>query len=105
MWNEPTEKQLAQLPKLGETEDVPTKDKMVLMHFFIGSADWYAIEFDGEDIFFGFADLGDPVMSEWGYFSLKELKELVVGPGIEVDRNLHWPPTLASEIPKIKTFD
>lgn len=99
MWNEPTEKQLAKLPKLYETENVPTKDKKVLMHFFIGSCDWYVTEYSPEDrLFFGWACLGDLQNAEWGYISLDELKELKVK-FMEVDRDLHFVPCKISEIP------
>jgi predicted AlkP superfamily pyrophosphatase or phosphodiesterase len=105
MWNPPTEKQLAQIPKHLDTEGVALGDKLIHMHFFLGPADWYVSEFDGEDLFFGFVDLGDPDMSEWGYFSLKELKELKVSPGFEVDRDLHWEIRKARKVEKIKTYD
>ena len=106
MWNEPTEKQLAELPGLYATEEVALKDKELLMHFFLGSNDWYVCEFDGQDIFFGYVILnGDIEMAEWGYFSLSELKPLRVPPGIEVDRDLHWKPKQAGEIPEVKTYE
>ncbi len=31
MWNEPTKEQLAKLPGLYETENVPLKDKLILL--------------------------------------------------------------------------
>ncbi|MGW8177941.1 MAG: DUF2958 domain-containing protein [bacterium] len=104
MWNPPTKKQLEEIPKHLETEGTPLGDKLIHMHFFIGAADWYVSEFDGKDLFFGFVDLGDPVMAEWGYFSLKELKELKSPMGIEVDRDLHWEIRKAREVEKINTY-
>jgi hypothetical protein len=84
MWNEPTE--LAKMPRLYETENVPVKDKIVHIHFFLASSDWYIVEFDGEDIFFGFACLnGSTDLAEWGYISFKELKELKVKQPIGID--------------------
>jgi len=101
MWNEPTKKQLNRIPRLYETESIPLKDKIVHMHFFILGCDWYVTEFDGEDIFFGYAILNsDHQNAEWGYISLKELKELSIN-GIEIDRELHWEPKLAGKVEKI----
>ena len=102
MWNEPTRKQLSKIPKLYETEGTPLGDKTIYMHFFIGNSDWYIAEFDGDDIFFGYAVLGgDHVNAEWGYISYSELKEIRIPPGFEVERDLHWRPRKAGEIEKI----
>ena len=102
MFNEPTDKELAKVPRLYETENVPAKDKIIWMHFFLGSSDWFIVEFDGEDIFFGFACLNNwKDLAEWGYISYKELKELRVKQPIgidgqkmliplEVDRDSYW---------------
>ncbi|MBU4599118.1 MAG: DUF2958 domain-containing protein [Proteobacteria bacterium] len=106
MWNEPTQNQLNQLPKLYETEETPLKDKRISMHFFLHGCDWYAAEFDGQDLFFGYVILnGDRDMAEWGYFSLRELKQLKDRLGLEVDRDLHWRPMPASQIPGVKVYD
>lgn len=106
MWNEPTQKQLDELPRLYETEGKPLRDKRLLMHFFLNGSDWYVAEFDGEDQFFGYVILnGDTDMAEWGYFSFQELKRLKDRLGMEVDRDLHWQPTKACQIPGVKTYD
>ncbi len=104
MWNEPSAERLARIPRLFETENVPLKDKLVYLHFFIGSADWYICEYDGEDIFFGYADLGDPEMAEWGYISLSELKQIKLKGWLEVDcgKEEFWTIKKASEIEKIR---
>ncbi len=102
MFNPPTDVELAKMPRLYETEDVPAKDKIIHIHFFLGSSDWFIAEYDGEDTFFGFACLnGWTDLAEWGYISYKELKELKVKQPIgvdgqrmliplEVDRDLYW---------------
>ena len=59
MWNEPNKERLEKLPKLYETEHTPLKDKLIHLHFFIGGSDWYIAEFDGKDLFFGFAILNN----------------------------------------------
>lgn len=97
MWNEPTKAELMRIPKLYASEKLSAEDIVIHMHFFFGSADWYVAEFDGEDIFFGHANLGDPICAEWGYFSFTELKEIRVN-GFEIDRDLYWKVRKFSEI-------
>ena len=97
MWNKPSQEQLGKVPGLYQTENVELEDKILDMHFFIGGCDWYAAEYDGEDIFFGFVNLNDPQNAEWGYFSLKELDEINIK-GIGVDNDLHWQLKRFSEI-------
>ena len=103
MWNKLTEKQLSKIPKFYSTENTSLKEKMIYMHFFIGGCDWYAAEYSREEqCFFGFAILNnDYEMAEWGYFSLQELSELKVQ-FLEVDRDLHFPPTKAKDIENIR---
>ena len=77
MWNTPTKEQLDRIPRLYETENVPTEEKLIHLHFFIGGCDWYVSEYDGDDLFFWFAILNsDFEMAEWGYISFAELKSI-----------------------------
>ena len=102
MWNTPTEEQLSDIPRLYETENVPTEDKLIYLHFFIGGCDWYMTEYDGDDLFFGFAILNsDFEMAEWGYISFAELQSINVH-GIEIDCETDWTPKKASDIDLIK---
>lgn len=103
MWNKPSSEELAKLPAFYSTEEIPLKEKVIHMHFFIGGCDWYAIEYNPEDkLFFGFAILNnDYDMAEWGYFSLQELSELKVK-FLEVDRNLHFATTKAKDVERIR---
>ena len=41
MWNVPTREELDRIPRLYQTEDIPLKDKLIYLHFFIGSCDWF----------------------------------------------------------------
>lgn len=103
MWNEPTKERLSRIPKLYETENIELKEKLIYQHFFIGGCDWYIAEYDGQDLFWGYAILNcDFEMAEWGYISFKELKELSIG-GIEVDCELEdfFPVQKASDINRI----
>ena len=104
MWNEPSKERLSKIPRLYETEHIRLKEKLVYLHFFIGGCDWYICEYDGEDIFFGFAILNnDYQMAEWGYISFSELKSIKVDGWLEVDCELEefWQPKQAIEIEKI----
>lgn len=102
MWNAPKDEDLKQIPKMYATDFIAPGDKLIFAHFFIGGCDWYAAEYDGEDLFFGYAILNnDYEMAEWGYFSFKELKSIKVG-FVEIDYDLHWKIRKASEIDKIK---
>ena len=78
MWNKPSDEELSRVPKFYSSEEVPLKEKMIYMHFFIGGCDWYAAEYSPEEkCFFGFAILNnDYEMAEWGYFSRDEFREL-----------------------------
>jgi len=103
MWNEPTKERLERIPKLYETGKINLKDKLIHLHFFIGGCDWYVAEFDGEDMFWGYAILNnDFEMAEWGYFSLKELRNIHLN-GIEIDCELeeYFPIRKASDVNNI----
>lgn len=105
MWNEPSKERLAKIPRLYATEHIPLEDKMIHLHFFIGGCDWYIAEFDGEDIFFGFAILNNDFQNgEWGYSSFSELKSIKIDGWLEVDCESEeiWPICKASEIDKIR---
>jgi len=81
---------------------VPLKDKPIYIHFFVGDCDWFISEYDGEDLFFGYAIIGNPEFAEWGYISFTELKQIRIAPGIEVDCELFYPPLKVSEIEEIR---
>lgn len=101
MWNEPSKERLAKIPKLYETENVPLKDKNIHLHFFLGGCDWYIAEYDGTDLFWGFACLnGDLQNAEWGYVSFGELQDIRVKGWLEIDCESEdfWRVKPASEI-------
>ncbi|MCB9848542.1 MAG: DUF2958 domain-containing protein [Phycisphaeraceae bacterium] len=102
MWNEPTYRQLQRIPPLYATESTPWEKKTIYEHFFIGSSDWYAAEYDPNNrLFFGFAVLNNDLQcGEWGYFGLDELRGIDVR-GIQVDRDLHWEEQPAGDIETI----
>lgn len=104
MWNPPSPELLNQVPRLYATERIPLKEKVIHLHFFIGGCDWYVAEYDGDDLFFGYAVLDDDFHNaEWGYFTLSELRDINIH-GLEIDRDLYWKPTQAKEIERIKDW-
>ncbi len=80
-----------QLPKLYANEKLGLQAPALVKFFSILSHwTWYASEFDGKDIFFGYV-IGD--FPELGYFSLSEL-ESVKGPlGLLIERDRYFKPT------------
>jgi hypothetical protein len=104
MWNVPSKERLSQIPRLYQTEEIPLKEKVVYLHFFVASCDWYIVEFNGADTFFGYAILNnDYQMAEWGYISFQELKDLKAHGWLEIDCELEvwWHNPKACEIAKI----
>ena len=79
-----TQEVLAKLPKLYETEN--QADPIVQVKFFFPDFHWtwYAIEFDGDDTFFGLVS-GDE--DELGYFSLSELEANRGALGLPIERD------------------
>lgn len=107
MWNTPTQERLAKIPRLYETEHIPLRDKMIHLHFFIGGCDWYIAEYDGDDLFWGYAILNnDHLCAEWGYISFKELKSINIQGWLEIDCELeeYWQIRKASEIERIRNI-
>ena len=84
-----------QLPALYSQEETP--DPLIQVKFFTPWSNWtwYAIEFDGDDTFFG---LVKGFEEELGYFSLSELESISGPTGLKIERDLYFSPTLLSEI-------
>ena len=88
-------KLLASLPALGATSE--EEETMIKAKFFYPdfSWTWYAIEFDGIDIFYGLVD-GD--VKELGSFRLSELMSNSGKLGLPIERDLHFTPRPLSEV-------
>ncbi len=86
-----------QLPALYATET--DADPFVVAKFFTPDAQacWYAVEFDGDDLFFGWCDLGLNG-AELGYFTLKSLMTVRGYLGLPVERDLHFAPVPLSVV-------
>jgi hypothetical protein len=86
------------LPKLYETEEIATKDKVVQVKFFCpwNSWTWYGVEFNPEtNIFFGYVD---GHYGEWGYFNLDELKSITHWSTLKIERDMYFEPKPFNEI-------
>ena len=82
------------LPLIGSQDEVD--DPVVYVKFFCPWNEWrwFAYEFDGEDILFGYVE-GN--FDEFGTFSLSEL-ESVRGPmGLSIERDIHFKPKPLSQ--------
>lgn len=89
---------LDKLPAIGETEN--QNDPMIICKFFLVGSKWiwYATEFDGSDLFFGYV-AGD--FPELGYFRLSELKDVRGLFNLPIERDLYFKPRKLSEIRKL----
>lgn len=78
-----------QLPPLYATEH--EEDPLIICKFFspFSNWEWYALEFDGEDTFFGWVR---GFVDEAGYFSLSELETGVPPEGIGIERDMSFEP-------------
>ena len=83
------------LPALYSQEHVP--DPLVRAKFFTPDASWtwYALEFDGEDLFFGLVDGHE---QELGYFRLSELEHSKGHFGLHIERDEHFTPCPLSTV-------
>ena len=99
----------ANTPSLYATEDDgDAYEKLVYAHYFIGSADWFVLEYSkDEDVIFCWAEIV-PNGGKLGYTSLEELEELVIkqrliSPNgvmefpIHVEQETNWKPRTLRE--------
>lgn len=85
------------MPKLYDTEHEPLEDKIALVKFFHPASNWtwYGIEFDGNDLFWGLVAGHE---TEFGYFSLKELSQLVGPFELRIERDIFFRPTSVKDL-------
>ena len=88
------------LPKLYTNENKEIGDVEIIVKFFnpAGGQTWYCTEFDGDDLFFGYVNLGDPECAELGYFSLKELQSLQLPFGLSIERDMYYEGHTLKEV-------
>ena len=84
------------LPKLYE-QDSKGDAAIAYVKFFDPCSQWtwYAMEFDGDDTFFGLV-IG--FETELGYFSLKELEGVRNRFGLGIERDLYFKPMTLKEL-------
>lgn len=88
---------IEQIPGPYGQDGVPADDKIVYLHYFINGCNWYITERDNWGVqyqMFGYANLGDDEMAEWGYVGVPELEES------RVELNLFWKPCRFGDIGK-----
>ena len=75
------------------------EDPLVWVKFFTPDAQWtwYAIEYDGEDIFYGYVE---GIFPELGTFRLSELKSIRGAIGLPVERDKFFTPKPLSQVMK-----
>lgn len=88
---------LDEMPDLGATSE--EEDPLLKVKLFdpTGGWTWYLVEFDGEDIAFGWVDGFE---FEGGSISLRELAAQRGRFGLPIERDLHWTPKRLSEVKK-----
>lgn len=99
----PPADELAEIPALYETDGIPAEAKLIPLHYFAASGDWWIAEIgmeDGHPVAYGYARLASyPEGAEWGYADLAELEEVNAHHGLViVERDLHWQPRKFGEI-------
>lgn len=125
MRSPPTQEQLRLIPGLNQTENIPTQNKIIHLHFFISASllpcsnypiqtfirntelqivprpyHWYVAEYDPEqDLFFGFVHSGNWDEGVWENFGFEELQAFRLS-NAKVHRDEEWVPTIFSKIPK-----
>ncbi len=93
-----TKEIITKLPALYTQEN--ENDPKVIVKFFTvwSNWTWYGIEFDGDDLFFGYV-IGHE--SELGYFRLSELQSLKGPMGLAIERDMYFRACKLSEIKKL----
>ena len=92
------------LPKLYETENIQTENKLLLVRYIaiFSNWEWLVSEYDPiEGIAFGYviSGLGSDC-NEWGYFSIEELEQMN-GDNLQIIREEDFQPITFKELQKL----
>ncbi len=83
------------------SQDGKGLEAVVTAKFFLQNFTWYVLEWDGEDTFFGVVD---GHVTEYGYFSLRELESLRGMFGQKVERDTGFEPKTLREAGKSEPY-
>jgi hypothetical protein len=89
------------VPDLGETEN--QDDPPAVIKLFTPDSDftWYVIEYDEETKKgYGLVARSDSTLTELGYFSLEEIREVKGPMGLRIERDKWFRPTPVSQLPE-----
>jgi len=88
---------LEKLPPLYSQEHI--SDPTIQVKFFTPWSNWtwYGIEYDGNDLFFGYVE---GLENDMGYFSLSELQSINGPFGLKIERDLYFNPRPLSKVKK-----
>ena len=88
------------LPKLYATENIPTDEKKVIFKMFTPTSNWswFVVEGEQQDGDFMMFGLVQGFETEWGYFSLNELKSAKGPMGLGIERDKFFKPCTVSEL-------
>jgi hypothetical protein len=80
--------------KQGYCGDKSMKDIKIVLKLFnpTGAGTWYLYEKEDDDIYWCFANLGDPEMAECGTVSMSELMSFRGRFGLGIERDMHFKP-------------
>lgn len=78
--------------KQGNTSEKEMSEIKIICKLFspVGAATWWLFEREDEDIFWCFANLGDPQCAEIGTVSLSELEGISLPYGLKIERDMHY---------------
>jgi hypothetical protein len=80
--------------KQGDTSKLSMDKIKIVMKLFnpCGAGTWYLYEHIENDIYWCFANLGDPMFAECGTVSLNELMSIKLRFGLKIERDMHFEP-------------
>ena len=89
-----TQEVLNAFAKQGYCGDKQMKDIKIVLKLFnpTGAGTWYIYEKEDDDIYWCFANLGDPEMAELGTISMQELMAFRGKFGLGIERDMSFKP-------------
>ena len=85
---------MKRIPALDSDEESTTDEIIVRVKYFMGNFTWLVAKCEpqGDDVlFYGYViNHNDPIFSEWGCFTLKELMGITVFGSLGVERDLYF---------------